>query len=167
MARSLLDSLLDSTVLDADGDKIGRVKQIYLDNDSGSPTWVAVSTGLFSSDSLVPLVGARRQGDKDAVRVKVSKAQVKSAPNLDSDGRISRDAEAELFSHYGIDPGQSAWDHGGQLMRSGSVDPMSRGRGDAAPREGDPVRSEEQLAFGAERPVGKHHRRPDELRDRW
>ncbi|WP_084495912.1 PRC-barrel domain-containing protein [Nocardia shimofusensis] len=167
MARSMLDSLLDSLVLDADGAKIGKVKQIYLDNDSGSPTWVAVSTGLFSSDSLVPLMGARRQGDNDALRVQVSKDRVKSAPHLVSDGRISRDAETELFSHYGIDPRQSAWDHGAQQIRPGSVDPMPRGRADAAPREAGMVRSQDQLAFGAERELGKHQRPREELRDRW
>jgi len=110
MAQPMLDYLFESTVVDVNGDKIGKVKQIYIDNGSGSPTWVAVSTGLFSSDSLVPLAGAEHQGDQEVLRVQVSKDRVKSAPRPDSGGRISHDAETELFAHYGIDPRQAGRD---------------------------------------------------------
>ncbi|AXK85521.1 hypothetical protein CRM89_02560 [Nocardia sp. FDAARGOS_372] len=146
MTQATLDSLIGSTVIDANGEKIGKVKQIYIDNENGSPTWVAVSTGMFSSDSLVPLAGAQHQRDKEALRVQVSKERVKSAPHLDQDGRISREAETELFSHYGIDPRRAGWDtYGRQHIRPGPDEPMTHGRDDAL------IRSEERLEVGTER----------------
>ncbi|WP_245545778.1 PRC-barrel domain-containing protein [Nocardia higoensis] len=170
MTQSTLDSLLDSMIIDADGARIGKVKQIYVDNDSGSPTWVAVSTGWFSGDSLVPLAGARPQGEKGDLRVRVRKAQVKSAPRLDSDGRLSRDAETELFSHYGLAPRSASRDAGeGRHIRPDADTPMTSGRADVAPHGRRTARSEEQLVVGAdsERPVGKHRRRTEDPRDRW
>ena len=37
------------TLVDNDGDKIGKVEDVYLDRSSGEPEWVAVKTGLFGS----------------------------------------------------------------------------------------------------------------------
>jgi sporulation protein YlmC with PRC-barrel domain len=34
-------------VVDSDGDKIGKLEEVYLDTDSGRPEWAAVNTGLF------------------------------------------------------------------------------------------------------------------------
>ncbi|MFF0531976.1 PRC and DUF2382 domain-containing protein [Nocardia amikacinitolerans] len=106
---NLLDSVLGSTVYDRDGDKVGRVKKIYVDNASGFPTWIAVSTGLFGHDSLVPLAGAEHRRDRSALQVRVGKDEVKSAPYLEEDGNISQRSERELFDHYHIDPALSAW----------------------------------------------------------
>ncbi|MCE3267597.1 MAG: protein of unknown function DUF2382-like protein, partial [Solirubrobacterales bacterium] len=42
-----------------DGDKIGRLEEIYLDADSGQPEWATVNTGLFGTkQSFVPLAEA-------------------------------------------------------------------------------------------------------------
>src|SRR3954452_17858083 len=38
------------TLVDRDGDKIGKIEDIYLDRSSGEPEWVAVKTGLFGSN---------------------------------------------------------------------------------------------------------------------
>ncbi|MBL3278639.1 DUF2382 domain-containing protein, partial [Klebsiella pneumoniae] len=75
-----------------------------------------------------------------------SKERVKSAPHLDQDGRISREAETELFSHYGIDPRRAGWDtYGRQHIRPGPDEPMTHGRDHAL------IRSEERLEVGTER----------------
>ncbi|WP_069160159.1 PRC and DUF2382 domain-containing protein [Nocardia altamirensis] len=131
----MLEELIGSAVYDPEGDKIGKVKRIYIDNSSGSPTWVAVSTGLFSSDSLVPLAGAQLRHDPGALQVRVEKEEVKTAPHLDRDGLISPQAERELFEHYHIDPSRAAWDMGGKQMRGGT-----------RPADAGLVRSEERLA---------------------
>ncbi|TSE00094.1 DUF2382 domain-containing protein [Skermania sp. ID1734] len=111
-----LDSLIGSTVHDHQGQKIGKVNEIYLNNETGSPTWVSVSTGLFSSDSLVPLAGAQHEGD--ALNVAVSKDAVKNAPHLDDGREISAEEERQLFSHYKIDPQKSNWDTYGRHAAS-------------------------------------------------
>ena len=47
-----------------DGDKIGTIDEVYVDEQTGEPEWLAVSTGLFGSRvSFVPLAEAQRDGD--------------------------------------------------------------------------------------------------------
>jgi sporulation protein YlmC with PRC-barrel domain len=36
----------DRTVIDADGDKVGKLEEIYMDEDTGKPEWGLVNTGL-------------------------------------------------------------------------------------------------------------------------
>lgn len=47
-------NLIGSTAVGADGDKIGKVGQIYLDDATGQPGWVAVRTGLFRTREASP-----------------------------------------------------------------------------------------------------------------
>ncbi|WKG09796.1 PRC-barrel domain-containing protein [Nocardia sp. PE-7] len=133
MNEATLESLIGATVYDDHGDKIGKVKQIYLDNNSGSPTWAAVSTGLFSHDSLVPLAGAEHQAD-DSLKLHVAKEQVKSAPHLDEGGRISAQSEQELFEHYHVDPRTAGWNtYGRREIHPGDETPMTHGDSREAP----------------------------------
>jgi len=47
-------------VVDADGDKIGTIEEIFLDRHTGEPAWATVKTGLFGlKSSFVPLAGAQ------------------------------------------------------------------------------------------------------------
>ncbi|MEV0338049.1 PRC and DUF2382 domain-containing protein [Nocardia sp. NPDC050713] len=156
----LLDSVLGSTVYDRDGDKVGRVKKIYVDNASGFPTWIAVSTGLFGHDSLVPLAGAEHRRDRSALQVRVGKDEVKSAPYLDEDGNISQRSERELFDHYHLDPALSAWKTYGRPYGENQMgnQPTAAdraidgdGRTGMERTDGELIRSEERLDIGTER----------------
>ncbi|WP_316573169.1 PRC and DUF2382 domain-containing protein [Nocardia canadensis] len=150
MSRATLDSLIGATAYDERGEKIGKVKQIYLENTTGAPTWAAVSTGLFHGDSLVPLAGAEHRADEDTLRLHVDKEAVRSAPHLDDDGRISAESEQELFRHYHVDPRAAAWDtYGRQQIRAGDEEPLTHGN----PGIGGEsmIRSEEQLRVDTER----------------
>jgi uncharacterized protein (TIGR02271 family) len=89
------------TLVDNDGDKIGRIDDIYMDDDTGRPEWLAVSTGWFGNRvSFVPLAGATRKGDDLSVRY--GKDQVKDAPNAEADGHLSPEEEERLYRHYGV-----------------------------------------------------------------
>ena len=57
--KDQLDALLDATAFDSTGTKIGAVRQVYVDDATGKITFATVSTGIFSSDAIVPLHGAR------------------------------------------------------------------------------------------------------------
>lgn len=108
------------TVVDRDGDKIGSVEEIYLDDQTGDPEWLLVKTGLFGTKStFVPIRDAQSEGD-DSVRVPFEKAQVKDAPNIDAEQELSQSAEQEIYSHYGMGYGES---------RSGSGLPEDGGAG--------------------------------------
>ena len=91
----------DGNVVSTDGDKIGGIGQIYLDDNTGEPNWVTVKTGLFgTSESFVPLDGADLRGGD--IVVKYDKATVKDAPRVDADGSISPEEEDALYSYYGL-----------------------------------------------------------------
>ncbi|SDQ64199.1 DUF2382 domain-containing protein [Quadrisphaera sp. DSM 44207] len=103
MAVSISDpaQLRGATAYGSDGDKLGKVDEVFLDDATGQPEWAAVKTGLFGSNhSLVPLEQATFSGDE--LRVPYTKEQVKAAPNHDIDQALTVDDEAELYRHYGL-----------------------------------------------------------------
>jgi uncharacterized protein (TIGR02271 family) len=90
------------TVVDQQGNKIGKVSQIYIDDASGQPEWLAVNTGLLKHrSSFVPLANATSKGDE--VVVAFDKAKVKDAPQVedDKDGYLTPEEERQLFAYYG------------------------------------------------------------------
>lgn len=96
-----LDDLDGAKVIGADGEKIGSVSDVYYDAEGGEPQWALVSTGLFGTrSSFVPLLGAEwRHGE---LLVPFAKDQVQDAPNIDDEGDLNRNEEAELARHYGM-----------------------------------------------------------------
>jgi uncharacterized protein (TIGR02271 family) len=100
-----IQNLLTSggTVVGTDGDKIGKVSQVFLDDATGSPEWVTVTTGLFGTgESFIPLNQASVRGDE--IVVPYDKSTVKGAPRIDdANGHLSESEEAELYRYYGLD----------------------------------------------------------------
>src|SRR5918994_4870591 len=104
LTESDLSGLRDGNVVTTSGDKIGSIGQIYLDDQTGSPSFVTANTGLFgTSQSFVPLQGASvRDGD---VVVDYDKDTVKNAPRIDDDGKLSPEEEDRLYEYYGLGAG--------------------------------------------------------------
>jgi len=102
-----INDVTGSTAYGSDGEKIGKVGQIYLDDQSGQPEWATVNTGLFgTSESFVPLSDASFTGDR--LSVGFTKDKVKDAPNIgDSDGHLTPEQEQELYAYYGRSYGES------------------------------------------------------------
>lgn len=95
--------LMGMSVTDTNGTKVGTVKQVYLNDDSGSPEWVTVHTGWFGMrESFVPLSGARKA--EDALQVPYDKETIKGAPNVDADEHLSHAQIVDLYRHYGVRP---------------------------------------------------------------
>ena len=139
----------DRNVLGPDNDKIGKVADIYLDNETEKPEWAAVKTGLFGNRvSFVPLAGARLQGDD--VVVAYDKDMVKASPDADPDGQLSQEEEAELYRHYGLGYSEAASNSG--LPEGGpppAPAPTDRGADTSGPTTDDAMtRSEEELEVG-------------------
>ncbi len=89
------------TIVGSDGEKLGKISDIYEDPQTGKPEWATVSSGLFGSKSnFVPLAGAAPDGED--VRAQVTKDQVKDAPGVEADGELSEQEEQRLFEHYGV-----------------------------------------------------------------
>jgi uncharacterized protein (TIGR02271 family) len=127
------------TMLDRDGDKIGKIDDIYEDKQTGQPEWALVNTGLFGTKkTFVPLRGAAPAGED--VRVPVKKAHVKDAPGIDADGELSETEERELFTHYDLG------------YESDADASTGNGHDTSGPTTDDAMtRSEEQLRVGTER----------------
>lgn len=91
-----------SAVQSGDGDRVGSIGVVYLDDADERPTWVTVHTGLFGTrESFVPLEGASVQGQK--LVVAYPRDLIKHAPSIDRDGHLGPEEEAELYRHYGLD----------------------------------------------------------------
>ena len=88
-------------LVDQQGDKVGTIEELYLDQQTEQPEWAAVRTGLFGKKlSFVPIQEAEPTGGQ--VRVPFDKEQVKDAPRIDPDGELSQHEEATLYAHYGM-----------------------------------------------------------------
>jgi sporulation protein YlmC with PRC-barrel domain len=109
--QSTVAAMSGATVRDSAGEKIGKVNQVYLDDQTGTPEWVTVRTGLFGGkESFVPLADADMQGD-DLV-ITIDKATVSGAPQVDEDGHLSEEQETELYRYYEVSPGAFGQDTG-------------------------------------------------------
>jgi uncharacterized protein (TIGR02271 family) len=135
--------LHDRTVLDQEGTKIGKVADIFLDNDTDRPEWLLVHTGLFGMrETFVPMAAIQPRGD-DLV-VAYDKAFVKDAPNVGSDDELSEADEQKLAEYYSLEYSKQQSSSGSPR---GSAGPLERGAsGDDAM-----TRSEEELRVGTTR----------------
>ena len=102
ITESDLSGLSGGNVVTTSGDKIGSIDQIFLDDQTGEPSFVAANTGLLGmSQSFIPLRDATiRDGD---VVVGYDKDMVTNAPRLEDDeGSLSRGQQEKLYDYYGI-----------------------------------------------------------------
>lgn len=143
-----------ANVRDQDGEKIGTVGQVFVDDQTGQPEWVTAKTGLFgTSESFIPLKDATVAGDE--ISVPYSKDMVKDAPRIDdSNGHLSEDGEAQLYLYYGLDYSDAKYDSGlpTEDIREDATTAVGH---DASGRATDEAmtRSEEQLHVGTESQV--------------
>jgi membrane protein len=95
------------TLLDPSGEKIGRIEEIYLVEETGRPEWALVKlTRIGSRTTLAPLTGA--QPVDEGIRGAFVKAKVKDAPPVDPDDEPSQEQVAAVYRHYGIDPDEGS-----------------------------------------------------------
>jgi uncharacterized protein (TIGR02271 family) len=135
------DNLVGLTATDVNGDKIGDVGQVYLDEGTGEPAWVTLRAGLLGRrESFAPLYGSSVRGDQ--LVLAVTKDLVKDAPSIDNDGNLGETEATRLYQHYAGYLGSAAAD--------------ARVGADAAGDGGEMTRSEERLHVGKESvPVGR------------
>jgi uncharacterized protein (TIGR02271 family) len=154
--QNAVRTLSGATVRDPAGKKIGKVAQVYLDDQSGQPEWVTVRTGLFGTkESFVPLAAARLDGDE--LVVDATKDKVAGAPQVDEDSHISAAEEAEIYRYYGIGTAGTPASSGTGPGRTGTGRTSRRaeravGRDTSGPTTDDAMtRSEERLTAGTQR----------------
>ena len=140
-------------MIDPDGDKVGTIQEIYVDQETELPEWALVRTGLLGTRSnFVPLAAAEAEGD--VLRVPYSKDHVREAPSVEPDGELSPEEEESLYRYYdlrygGPEPAEDA---------SGDAPPEGAGDADASEPATDTAmtRSEEELTVGkSQREAGR------------
>ncbi len=132
-------------VYDGDGRSIGRIDAIYFDNETDTPEWAAVRTGLFGRHvSLVPL--GRGNWDGSALTVPFDKEALKAAPHHDPGTELSEAEEQDLYRHYGMPTERSA-----DPRHDRAGEPGVQGRDTSGPTTDDAMtRSEERMRVGTE-----------------
>ena len=88
------------TLVDRNGERVGSIENIYLDQATGQPEWALLSSRALRAPTFVPLISAIDEGD--TVRTPFEKTLVEGAPSVPAGRDISEDQEEELYRHYGI-----------------------------------------------------------------
>ncbi len=105
MAQFDVNEVDGSTIYDRQGEKVGTVDDLYVDDATGRPEWLLIDTGFLGRDALVPYRGLRRV--QDGFQVAFEKDVIKSAPDVDRDSEeLSEEDERDLYGYYGIPFGE-------------------------------------------------------------
>ena len=101
-----LAALAGNTMHGEDGQKIGKIVDVYESTEGADGTFVTVSTGIFGGHaSFVPLAKATMQGND--VVVPYSKDLIKDAPRVAADEELTSQEEDRLYAHYSLGGGTS------------------------------------------------------------
>jgi sporulation protein YlmC with PRC-barrel domain len=99
-----LDDLEGMEVRDTNGDKIGKVDDVYTDERGGYARYLAVKTGWFGSKRhMIPVDDVRMEGDGDDrwLLVPYDKDHLREGPTFDRDEDFTREHETSTYGHYG------------------------------------------------------------------
>jgi uncharacterized protein YrrD len=104
-------------LVDRDGDKIGKLQDVYVDVETDEPIFGTVKEGLIGRHlTFVPLAGINIGPDN--LQVTVSREQVKTAPNLELEGEeLSQQGESSLYHHYELNYTAPETESGRRLAR--------------------------------------------------
>lgn len=94
---------LDGYTIQATDDEIGKVKEVYFDDQKWGVRYVIVETGswLFSRKVLISPYSITRIDDTEkTIHVQLTREQVKNSPEIDTDQPVSRLMEHEYHSYY-------------------------------------------------------------------
>ena len=100
MHHSNAHGMSGTAVLDPQGEKIGTVSDVYVDEQTGEPRWIIVDTGLLSAEVIVPFTDIQERGA--AIVVPFAKRLVKNAPHMGMSDELDDDQERALNEHYGL-----------------------------------------------------------------
>ena len=102
---------------DANGERIGKLEEVYFDIDTDEAQFGTVKEGLFGRHlTFVPLVGATVGPDN--LQVAATVAEVKDAPNIALAGdQLTTEDESVLYHHYKLNYSPSDRESKRRLVR--------------------------------------------------
>lgn len=104
-------------ILDRNGEKIGKLQDVYVDVETDEPQFATVKEGFIGRHlTFVPL-GGIRIGPED-LQVSVTKEKVHSAPNIEMHGEeLTQADESTLYHHFELNYTPPDTESGRRLAR--------------------------------------------------
>jgi hypothetical protein len=104
-------------LVDLNGEKIGKLQDVYVDVETDEPQFATVKEGLIGRHlTFVPLGGVKVGPDE--LQTAVTKAQVQDAPNIEQHGEeLSQADESALYHHFELNYTPPATESGRRLAR--------------------------------------------------
>ncbi len=105
------------TLVDRDGERIGKLQDVYVDVETDEPMFGTVKEGVIGRHlTFVPLAGLTF--GPDVLEMAVTREQVKRAPNIELQGdELSRADESALYHHYELNYTPPDTESGRRLAR--------------------------------------------------
>ena len=99
---SALPPVIGAIADDRNGNALGTITTVFLDDVTERPTWVGVTDGLHASADDVPVIApiADAEYTDGRLRLTVPAEAVRSAPRVAQADRLSPAEEATLLEHY-------------------------------------------------------------------
>jgi uncharacterized protein (TIGR02271 family) len=102
------DRFAGYTVYDQNYDKIGKVDDLFVD-ENDQPEYIGVKMGFLGTRStLIPMDLARVNDERQLIEVAADKETVKDGPTFDDDREITPDFENEVYSYFGLQRSDAA-----------------------------------------------------------
>ena len=96
------DRFADYEVYDQSGEKIGKVDDLFVD-ENDQPEYIGVKMGFLGmSSTLIPWQLATVDEESGRIDVSVDKETAKGGPAFDDDSEITPEYENEVYSYYGL-----------------------------------------------------------------
>ena len=104
-------------LIDSEGEKIGKLEDVYVDVENDEPQFATVKEGFIARHlTFVPLGGIKVGPDE--LQVAVTKEQIKAAPNIEQHGEeLSQADESALYHHYELNYTPLGTESGRRLAR--------------------------------------------------
>jgi uncharacterized protein (TIGR02271 family) len=117
------DQYAGYTVVDESGTKIGKVDDLFLD-ENDQPEYFGVKMGfLGTSSTLIPVDITTTDHERGIIEVSQPKSIVQDGPAFDDDREITPEYENEVRSYYGLSAVTSTEERGTYSGYSGEVGP--------------------------------------------
>ena len=92
-------------VYDIDGEQIGSVEDLYVEQETNQPRFLDVSAGGFlgigKKHFLVPVEEVSREVSEDRVTVNRYRDKVLDSPEFDPDEMPNADLQQAIYAYYG------------------------------------------------------------------
>lgn len=125
------------TVNDRDGDKIGKVDELFVD-ETDREEYIGVKMGLLglSGTTMIPMEIARIDEQDRVIEVSESKERVKDAPTYSNDYEVNDEFEDRIRSYFGLGAQGSSGERGSYGTSAGGGSAAGAGAQREDDREG-------------------------------